>query len=124
LGVASKNSILLVDYAHQQIEKGIDRNSALIQAGKTRLRPILMTTMALIAGTTPVALGLNEASRQRTSMGVAIIGALISSTLLTLIVVPAAFSYIDRFRIWSKKTLRRLTSAKANHESEPDKVLS
>ncbi len=107
LGVATKNSILLVDYANQLIAQGQDRASAVIQAGKTRLRPILMTTMALIAGTLPVALGLNEASRQRTSMGVAIIGGLISSTLLTLIVVPAAFSYMDRFRIWIKNILRK-----------------
>jgi HAE1 family hydrophobic/amphiphilic exporter-1 len=81
LGIASKNSILLVDYARQLIEQGMDRSSALVAAGKTRLRPILMTTMALIAGTLPVALGLNEAAKQRTSMGVAIIGGLISSTL-------------------------------------------
>jgi HAE1 family hydrophobic/amphiphilic exporter-1 len=59
-----------------------------------------MTTMALIAGTIPIAIGLNEASKQRTSMGIAIIGGLISSTLLTLIVVPAAYSYIDRFKHW------------------------
>jgi len=117
LGIASKNSILLVDYAHQLIEAGMDRPSALIKAGKTRLRPILMTTMALIAGTVPIALGLNEASRQRTSMGVAIIGGLISSTLLTLIVVPAAFTYIDRFRVWSKNMLRRLTAAKTATEN-------
>ncbi len=107
LGVATKNSILLVDYANQLIEQGKTRAEALIIAGRTRLRPILMTTMALIAGTLPVAMGLNEASRQRTSMGVAIIGGLISSTLLTLIVVPAAFSYIDRFRVWSKKFLQK-----------------
>ncbi len=111
LGVATKNSILLVDYGNQLIAQGKDRTSAMIEAGKTRLRPILMTTMALIAGTLPVALGLNEASRQRTSMGVSIIGGLISSTLLTLLVVPAAFSYIDRFRLWSKRTLGRLVGA-------------
>jgi len=108
LGVATKNSILLVDYAHQLIDEGMDRAQAIIRAGKTRLRPILMTTMALIAGTIPVALGLNEASRQRTSMGVSIIGGLISSTLLTLFVIPAAFSYIDRFRVWSKENLKTL----------------
>jgi HAE1 family hydrophobic/amphiphilic exporter-1 len=112
LGVASKNSILLVDYAKQLIEEGMDRPSALIKAGTTRLRPILMTTMALIAGTLPTALGLNEASKQRTSMGIAIVGGLISSTLLTLVVVPAAFSYIDRFRIWSKGLLSRLFQGK------------
>ena len=110
LGVATKNSILLVDYANQRIQAGKSRSEALIEAGRARLRPILMTTMALIAGTVPVALGLNEASRQRTSMGVAIIGGLISSTLLTLIVVPAAFSYIDRFRAWSKSLMKRLFS--------------
>ena len=59
-----------------------------------------MTTLALISGTIPLAIGLNEASKQRTSMGWAIIGGLISSTVLTLVVVPAAFSFLDRFRVW------------------------
>ncbi|MCM2322392.1 MAG: efflux RND transporter permease subunit [Oligoflexia bacterium] len=108
LGIATKNSILLVDYTNQLIQRGMERSQALIEAGKARLRPILMTTVALIAGMLPVAIGLNEASRQRTSMGVAIIGGLISSTLLTLVVVPAAFSYIDRFRIWSGGWMTRL----------------
>jgi HAE1 family hydrophobic/amphiphilic exporter-1 len=106
LGVAVKNSILLVDYANQLIQGGMDRASAMILAGRTRLRPILMTSLALIAGTIPIAIGLNEASRQRTSMGVAIIGGLVSSTLLTLIVVPAAFSFIDRFRVWSNAKVK------------------
>ncbi len=123
LGIATKNSILLVDYANQLIVQGKDRATAVIIAGKTRLRPILMTTMALIAGTLPVALGLNEASRQRTSMGVAIIGGLISSTLLTLVVIPAAFSYIDRFRIWSKAKLSSLLSvAKVEHPESEETV--
>lgn len=108
LGVASKNSILLVDYANQKIQQGVDRSTAIIEAGRTRLRPILMTTMALVAGTLPIAIGLNEASRQRTSMGVAIVGGLISSTLLTLVVVPAAYSYVDRFRVWAGKTLANI----------------
>ncbi len=107
LGVATKNSILLVDYANQKVLAGGDRTEAIIAAGRTRLRPILMTTMALIAGTVPIALGLNEASRQRTSMGVAIIGGLISSTLLTLLVVPAAYGFVDRFRVWSSSALKR-----------------
>jgi HAE1 family hydrophobic/amphiphilic exporter-1 len=111
LGVAVKNSILLVDYANQLINDGMDRNTAMIKAGKTRLRPILMTSFALIAGTIPIAVGLNEASKQRTSMGIAIIGGLVSSTLLTLIVVPAAFAFVDRFRIWSKAKLTKLVSA-------------
>lgn len=114
LGIASKNSILLVDYANQLVMAGVERNEAMVRAGKTRLRPILMTTMALIAGTIPIAVGLNEASKQRTSMGYAIIGGLISSTLLTLIVIPAAYSYIDRFRVWSAAMLKRLFVAGHN----------
>lgn len=112
LGVASKNSILLVDLANQLLQGGMDRTAAIIKAGTTRLRPILMTTMALIAGTVPVALGLNEASRNRTSMGIAIIGGLISSTVLTLVVVPAAYAYIDRFRLWCLRMVRRLFGRK------------
>lgn len=119
LGVATKNSILLVDYAMQLINQGKTRAEAMVIAGKTRLRPILMTTMALIAGTLPIALGLNEASRQRTSMGIAIIGGLVSSTLLTLVVVPASFSFIDRFRVWSKKILGGLFGVSAA-ESESE----
>ncbi len=105
LGVATKNSILLVDAANQLIKEGMERGQALVQAGKMRLRPILMTTFALIAGMLPVAIGLNEASKQRTSMGIAIIGGLISSTLLSLVVIPAAYTYIDRFRLWIKGRL-------------------
>jgi HAE1 family hydrophobic/amphiphilic exporter-1 len=99
LGVASKNSILLVDYATRRIDEGVERKQALIEAGKTRLRPIIMTSMALIAGTIPVAIGLNEASKMRTSMGVAIIGGIVSSTVLSLVVIPAAFVYVDRLRL-------------------------
>lgn len=108
LGVVAKNSILLVDYANQLIQEGVDRQQALLRAGRTRLRPILMTSFALVAGTLPIAIGLNEASAQRTSMGVAIIGGLISSTLLTLLVVPAAFGYIDDFRMWIGRKLRQV----------------
>jgi HAE1 family hydrophobic/amphiphilic exporter-1 len=121
LGVSTKNSILLVDYANQLIAEGMDRGEAMIKAGRTRLRPILMTTLALIAGTLPIALGLNEASRQRTSMGVAIIGGLISSTLLTLVVVPAAFSFIDRFRVWSKLKMGKLVGVSSVEATEKGK---
>jgi len=107
LGIATKNSIILVDYTNQLVQNGMDHYAALLKAGRTRLRPILMTTIALIAGILPVAIGLNEASRQRTSMGVAIIGGLISSTLLTLVVVPVAYSYIERFRVWSLNAAKR-----------------
>ncbi len=108
LGVAAKNSILLVDYANHLIKEGMERGEALIQSGRVRLRPILMTSLALVAGTVPIAIGLNEASAQRTSMGVAIIGGLVSSTALTLVVVPAAFGYIDDFRLFLGRVLKKM----------------
>lgn len=108
LGVATKNSILLVDYTNQMLAQGMSFKDAVIRAGVVRLRPILMTSIALIAGMVPIAIGLNEASKQRTSLGIAVIGGVISSTLLTLVVVPAAFSYIERFRRWCLRWARRL----------------
>lgn len=107
IGVSGKNSILLIDFTIHLMSQGKSRSEALIEAGKIRLRPILMTSFALIAGTLPVAIGLHESSAQRTAMGVAIIGGLVSSTLLTLVVVPAVFSYIDRFRLWCKAKLEK-----------------
>lgn len=118
IGVAGKNGILLVDFAKQMMEEGKSRREALIMAGKTRLRPILMTSFALIAGVIPVAIGMNAASKTRTAMGVAIIGGMISSTILTLIVVPAVFTYVDRFRIWANNFGARFTSQK-KMEVEP-----
>ncbi|MEO5667848.1 MAG: efflux RND transporter permease subunit, partial [Bdellovibrionota bacterium] len=108
MGLATKNSILLVDYAGEQIRQGKDKATALIEAGETRLRPILMTSFALIAGMVPVAIGLNEASKTRTSLGIVVIGGTISSTLLTLVVIPAAYLYIDRFEMWLTKIYHRI----------------
>jgi HAE1 family hydrophobic/amphiphilic exporter-1 len=99
MGLVAKNSILLVDHAILAMrEQGMSRSEAIFDAGQKRLRPILMTSLAMIAGTLPIALGIGEASKSRTSMGIAIIGGLILSTLITLIVVPAVFGYIDRLR--------------------------
>jgi HAE1 family hydrophobic/amphiphilic exporter-1 len=108
VGVSGKNSILLIDFANRLLEEGKTRQEAIIIAGQKRLRPILMTSFALIIGTLPVAIGISETASMRTSMGVAIIGGLISSTILTLVVVPALFGYIDRFRVWIKDRLWRL----------------
>ncbi len=108
LGVATKNSILLVDYTNQKVQEGQSISDAIIEAGKARLRPILMTSFALIAGMIPLAIGLSEASKSRTSMGIAVIGGLISSTLLTLVVIPAAYTYIEHFRVWSAKTMKKI----------------
>ena len=106
LGVSAKNSIILVDYTHQLIDQGIERKTAIIKAGKTRLRPILMTSFALLAGMAPIAFGLSELSSMRQAMGVAVMGGIISSTLLSLIVIPAVFTYVDDFRIWSSAKVK------------------
>ncbi len=106
LGVVAKNSILLVDFAQRKIYEGLDQKTALLQAGQTRLRPILMTSLALIGGVLPIAIGLNEASQQRTSMGVVVIGGLISSTLLSLVVVPAIFGYVEDMRLWWRRVFK------------------
>lgn len=100
MGLATKNSIILVDYINQKLAEGMTIKDAIITGGKTRLRPIIMTSMALIAGMMPVAIGLNEASSQRKSLGIAVVGGVMVSTLLTLIVIPAVFSYIERARRW------------------------
>ena len=112
LGLVAKNSILLVDLSLQKIRGGMDRKQALVEAGVARLRPILMTSLALLFGTLPLAIALNEAGRFRSSMGIAIAGGLITSTLLTLVVVPAAFEYVDDFRIWIEGLVRRIDGVK------------
>lgn len=108
MGLATKNSILLIDSATEQQRHGVDVKEALVKAGETRLRPIIMTSLALIAGMVPVAIGLNEASKSRTSLGIVVIGGTISSTLLTLYVIPALHLYVDRFQNWFMKHYRRI----------------
>lgn len=103
IGLVTKNSILLVDFAVKKVAEGMDRKEAVYLAGRARLRPILMTTFAMLAGTFPIALGVGEAGGSRMAMGIAIIGGMILSTLLTLVVVPSLFSAIDRFRFFIEK---------------------
>ena len=98
MGIVAKNAILLVDFAKWGKETGLDRREALIQAGAIRLRPILMTTFALIAGMLPVALGTGEGSQFRAPMGIAIIGGVVTSTLLTLLVIPTVWELLDEMR--------------------------
>lgn len=104
LGLVTKNSILLVDFTQKlMVEKNMRREDALVHAGLTRLRPILMTTLTLIAGMLPLALGLTEVGKFRKSMGIAIIGGLVSSTILTLVVIPAIFGFMDDIRRFFRK---------------------
>jgi HAE1 family hydrophobic/amphiphilic exporter-1 len=95
MGLVTKNGILLVDYTNVLRERGMTRFEALLAAGPTRLRPILMTTFAMIFGMVPVAFGLGEGSEFRSPMGQAVIGGLITSTFLTLFIVPVAYTLLD-----------------------------
>ena len=108
MGLVCKNAILLIDFIKESLSKGLSRNEAIMLAGQTRLRPILMTTAAMVMGMVPLALGIGEGSEQQAPMAHAIIGGVITSTLLTLIVVPVIYTYLDdgkqRFlRLFAKK---------------------
>lgn len=98
MGLVTKNAILLIDFIKKAMDRGIDRYDAIIAAGKTRLRPILMTTSAMVMGMVPLALGLGEGGEQSAPMAHAVIGGVITSTLLTLVVVPVIFTYLDDFK--------------------------
>ena len=100
MGLVTKNAILLVDFVNQAREKGQKREEALVDAGELRLRPIIMTTLAMIFGMLPTALALGAGSEFRAPMAHAVIGGLITSTLLTLIVVPVVYTYLDDFGAW------------------------
>jgi multidrug efflux pump subunit AcrB len=92
LGIVAKNSILLIDFALEEMEKGVDKITAIVDAGHKRAQPIVMTTVAMVAGMVPTALSLNGDGSWRAPMGITVIGGLLLSTLLTLLIVPALFS--------------------------------
>jgi HAE1 family hydrophobic/amphiphilic exporter-1 len=98
MGIVAKNAILLIDFAKWSEEKGMPRKDAIVEAGRARLRPILMTTFALIAGMIPVALGHGEGADFRAPLGRAIIGGVITSTLLTLLVIPTFYDILAGWR--------------------------
>jgi HAE1 family hydrophobic/amphiphilic exporter-1 len=100
MGLVTKNAILLVDYTKVLRRQGMDRRTALVTAGRTRLRPIMMTTLAMIFGMLPLALGIGQGAEMRAPMGRAVIGGLITSTVLTLLVVPVVYSLFDDFAYW------------------------
>ena len=95
-GIAVNGAIVLVDYANQLRRQGLGKLEALAQAGRVRMRPILMTSLTTIFGLLPMALGLGEGAELRTPMALTVIGGMITSTLLTLLVVPAVYAILDR----------------------------
>ncbi len=118
MGLVTKNAILLVDNANERRAAGADRFTALVEAGAVRLRPIIMTTLAMIFGMLPIAFALGEGGGFRAPMARAVIGGLITSTMLTLVVVPVAYSYFDDIGSWFK---RRLTSPERVKEIQEER---
>jgi hydrophobic/amphiphilic exporter-1 (mainly G- bacteria), HAE1 family len=117
MGLVTKNAILLVDFAirarQDQVQPdgsvlpGLARNAALLEAARVRLRPILMTTLAMVFGMVPLAFALTEGSEQRAPMGQAVIGGVITSSLLTLVVVPVIYCWLDDLAAWASRKWRR-----------------
>ncbi|MFL5501636.1 MAG: efflux RND transporter permease subunit [Gemmatimonadaceae bacterium] len=116
MGIVAKNAILLIDFAKWAREKdGVPRREALIMAGAIRLRPIMMTTLALIAGMIPVALGIGEGAEFRAPLGRAVIGGVITSTLLTLVVIPTFYEILDEWREWVLTKMGKYKRRTAEH---------
>jgi predicted RND superfamily exporter protein len=121
MGLTTKNSILLVEYAAVAIRRrGMAMNEALLDACRKRARPIVMTTLAMAAGMMPVALGINADMSFRSPMAIAVIGGLITSTLLSLVVVPVVFTYIAQIESLLRRLFRmRPAGAVVPHEGTP-----
>ena len=125
MGLVTKNAILLVDFAIRAREgragetghsEPLAREPALLAAARVRLRPILMTTLAMVFGMVPLAFAVTEGSEQRAPMGQAVIGGVITSSLLTLVVVPVVYCYLDDLAGWLK---RRFIKAPAPTGTDP-----
>ena len=132
MGLVTKNAILLVDFAIRarqpgtgadgQPLPGLERNAALLMAAKVRLRPILMTTLAMIFGMVPLAFALSEGSEMRAPMGQAVIGGVITSSLLTLVVVPVTYCYLDDLGQWMRRQFGRSAPAIASPTQAAGKI--
>jgi HAE1 family hydrophobic/amphiphilic exporter-1 len=121
LGIAAKNSILLVEYAIERERAGVPQREAIMEACRERARPIIMTTMAMAAGMLPTALSLGKGSEFRQPMAVAVIGGLITSTVLSLVMVPVVYEMIDDFEHWLLPRLGKLiTPREAPIEAVPE----
>ena len=119
MGLVTKNAILLVDFANRARRAGASLHDALKDAGQVRLRPILMTTAAMIGGMLPLALGLGEGGENQAPMGRAIIGGVITSTLLTLVVVPVLYAYLDRWAEARRARRERHAARRAARAGSP-----
>jgi multidrug efflux pump subunit AcrB len=109
MGIAVKNSILLVDYTVLGEQQGLQRNDALMDACVKRARPIVMTSIAMAAGMLPTALNLSGNNGFRAPMSMAVLGGLFTSTILSLLVIPAAYTYIADFESWTRRWRHRMS---------------
>jgi len=107
VGLVTKNAILLIDYTNTLRARGLARNEAILEAGPTRLRPILMTTLAMVFGLLPIAMKLGRGAEARSPMGVTVIGGLVLSTLLTLVMIPVVYTLFDDLTNWLRRLWRR-----------------
>jgi len=114
-GIAVNNAIVLLDYVNTLRARGLPRDEAIVTAGRVRLRPILMTTATAVLGLLPMALGFGEGAEIRTPMAIAVISGLMSSTLLTLVVIPSIYALVDGW----KARLLGLEAAPATSGTEP-----
>ncbi len=119
-GIVAKNSILLLDFTIVEMAKGVPKDEAIIDSGHKRAQPIVMTTMAMIAGMVPTALSLEGDASWRAPMAVVVIGGLLLSTLLTLVLVPASFSLADSFEKWLQPKVGRLITYRGPKDHGPD----
>ena len=120
LGIVAKNSILLVDMAIEEMSKGVERTAAIIEAGHKRVQPIVMTTVAMVAGMLPIALSLDGDGSWRAPMGIVVIGGLIMSTALTLVIVPASFSIAVGIEEWLAPRLKRWFTNNEGATNKPE----
>ena len=116
MGLAAKNSILLVEYAIEREREGKSQRASLMEACRERARPIVMTSLAMMAGMLPTALTLGKGSEFRQPMAVAVIGGLITSTVLSLLLVPVVYEFVDDFERWLLPKLGRLVTPRAAPE--------
>ena len=119
MGIVAKNAILLIDFAKWNHEEGMPLREALIEAGRVRLRPILMTTFALTAGMLPVAIGAGEGADFRAPLGRAVIGGVLTATLLTLLVIPTFYEILSEWREWLFSKFRRKRVHVGEREQHP-----
>ena len=112
IGIVGKNSILLIDFALEEMHMGVDKDTAIVDAGRKRAQPIVMTTIAMVAGMVPTALSLSGDGAWRAPMGTVVIGGLIVSTVLTLLIVPASFSLADSVEKWIGRHMGKLLNAR------------